>query len=204
MEECIEYGYCAIDTEGTPASLIQMSSARGLVVYWSPPINNEDWFKDNERPPKERKMRYDWSGLPKAMRDILKDVHIIKIQSGIFTDVKWLEKAEIQINSVVELQILYQYHKSFVPGGKRGMEQILTHACGQTYVSIHYDTFWKASKIHGNKNAMKHMCQDVRGAILGLYEIVTGLFEEDGGDNMMPLLQQILFMHLSIDPRSGF
>ena len=83
------------------------------------------------------------------------------------------------------------------------MEAMVKKVCGLDYVFVHPFQFWgceKLAKTESNRvrTALKHLVQDVRGAILAMYYIVERLFEEDEGDNMMPLLYQFLFMHLDI------
>jgi len=197
--EVREYGYCAIDTEGVPASLIQLASPKGLVIYWSPIINEKKWFHEISKGQRYRsQVPYDFTTMPKQLLDLLKDEDIIKIQSDVFNDKRKLEDGGISVNSCVDLRLIYLLHSTF-DGAKCGMEVIIRLAAGLPYVDGQWNILWKANLIQNNKKAMQHMCQDVRGAIVGLYAMIDEFFDKDKTDNMMPFIQQLLFTYLDID-----
>ena len=79
------------------------------------------------------------------------------------------------------------------------MEAIIRLAAGLPYVDGQWNILWKAGLFQENQKAMQHMCQDVRGAIVGLYAMVDEFFSKDITDNKMPFIQQLLFTYLDID-----
>jgi len=198
VNEVRKFGYCSVDTEGSPPTLIQFASPRGTVVYWSPKVNATEWRLEESKGRYKSHKAYNFTDLPDTLKQLLKDEYIIKIQSDIFNDKRKLEAAGLKINSCVDLRLIYILHPLY-DGAKCGMEAIIKNCIGQPYINCPWATLWTPSEINHHAKAMKHMCQDVRAAIVGLYAVVEKFFTQDGGDNMMPLLYQFLFMYLDID-----
>src|SRR5574343_1710109 len=146
LNEVKQYGYCSIDTEGVPVLVLQMASPKGTVVFWGPEVDYDQWREDTKDAKNKVFRDLNWGDMPSEMQEVLENENIIKIQSAIFTDKKWLELLGFQVNSCIELQLLFRYHPWY-DGGKIGMEAMVRKVCGQEYVSIPYFQFWGCERL---------------------------------------------------------
>jgi len=171
-----------------------------MVLFFSPHIDGNQWYHERDTVSKKYRSKapYDWSALPNAIIDLLKDEYIIKIQSDVFTDKEWLEAGGVEVNSCVDTRLVFMFSQTF-DGVSTGLETIIKHLLKLKYYPAPFDILWKASEITKKDSAMRHMCQDVRAAILAIYGVAEEFFIKEGSDNMMPIVYQLLFSFLDIN-----
>jgi len=160
-------GFCSIDTEGKPATLLQIGTPKGCVGFFSPKVIDQ-----NNGP-----TTLEWD-LPDSILTMLKDPFVVKLQSNVGEDVKLLREFDVEVNGWCELQNLWRFC-SLADKEKLGIQSIAA-ACKlpirrYDYRLMRSSLGWTERPIRPISQ-FQHAVQDVRVPIVGFHHTLQTSF----------------------------